>query len=150
LKILVINGPNMNLLGNREKGLYGEWTLEELNSRLVEKALRWGMSLEFFQSNHEGEIVDRIQASGDYDLVIINPAAYTHTSVAIRDALSAVGKPVIEVHMTNVYQRESFRHHSYISDVALGKIVGFGVWSYFLALEAARHILGEESGYSKA
>ncbi len=146
----MVNGPNMNLLGSREEELYGGWTLEELNARLTEEALQWDMSLDFFQSNHEGEIVDRIHTASDYDFIIINPAAYTHTSVAIRDALLAVGKPVIEVHMTNVYQRESFRHHSYISDVALGKIVGFGVWSYFLALEAAKHILGEENGCSKA
>ncbi len=145
-KTLVINGPNMNLLGRREGGLYGSLTLQGLESGLREKARELGVEVDFFQSNHEGELVERIQGSGKYGFIIINPAAYTHTSVAIRDALLAVGKPFIEVHMTNIYAREDFRHRSYLSDVAVGQIVGLGPLGYTLALEAAYFFLKGDYG----
>ncbi len=146
MRVLVINGPNMNLLGKREKDLYGSWTLEDLHRALWEKGKALGMEVDLFQSNHEGEIVEKIQGAGDYDYLVVNAAAYTHTSVAIRDALLALGKPFIEVHMTNIYARDPFRHHSYLSDVALGQVVGFGVWSYFLALDALAYIEEGEGG----
>ncbi len=145
MKVLVVNGPNMNLLGKRERDLYGSWTLEDLQGALREKGRTLGIVVDFFQSNHEGEIVEKIQGAEDYDYLVVNAAAYTHTSVAIRDALLALGKPFIEVHMTNVYAREPFRHRSYLSDVAMGQVVGFGVWSYFLALDALGY-MGEGRG----
>ena len=145
-KVLVINGPNMNLLGQREEGLYGSLTLQGLENGLEERARELGMEVDFFQSNHEGELVERIQGSGGYDFIIINPAAYTHTSVAIRDALLAVGRPFLEVHMTNIYAREGFRHHSYLSDAAVGQIVGLGPLGYTLALDAAHLLLKGEYG----
>ena len=145
-KIQVINGPNLNMLGKREPQIYGSLSLAQINTDLVQKALPLGVELDFFQSNHEGEIVEKIQGAGDYDYLVVNAAAYTHTSVAIRDALLALGKPFIEVHMTNIYAREPFRHHSYLSDVALGQVVGFGVWSYFLALDALAYIEEGEGG----
>lgn len=145
-KVLVINGPNMNILGQREVGRYGSFTLQDLENGLKEKARELGIEVDFFQSNHEGELVERIQGTRGYDFIIINPAAYTHTSVAIRDALLAVEVPFIEVHMTNIHARERFRHHSYLSDVAMGQIVGFGPLSYTLALEAAYAILKDKHG----
>jgi len=138
--VQVIHGPNLNLLGEREPGLYGSKTLREIDSGLRALARELDLGLGSMQSNSEAEIIEKIQ-KGDYDLLIINPAAYTHTSVAIRDAISAVGKPVIEVHLSNIYRREEFRKHSYVSGVAHGQISGFGPESYYLALRAAAKIL---------
>jgi 3-dehydroquinate dehydratase II len=135
MKILVINGPNLNLLGLREPGIYGSQTLESINLALAAESSDLGVSLTFFQSNSEGEIVGAIQkAIGEYAGIIINPAAYTHTSVAIRDAISAVALPTVEVHLSNVYKREEFRHKSLIAPVVLGQIAGFGPTGYKLAL----------------
>ena len=145
-KVLVINGPNMNLLGQRESELYGSLTLQDIENHLARRAKELGIEIDFFQSNHEGDLVERIHGARGYDFIIINPAAYTHTSVAIRDALLAVGRPFIEVHMTNIYAREEFRHRSYLSDIAMGQIVGLGPLSYSLALEAAYFLLKEKHG----
>jgi len=135
MKILVINGPNLNLLGKREPGIYGGKSLEEINGALATLAAGNGTELEFFQSNAEGALVDAIQnAAGRFAGIIINPAAYTHTSVAIRDAIAAVALPTVEVHLSNVYSREEFRHKSLIAPVALGQITGFGPTGYELAL----------------
>ncbi len=137
--ILVIHGPNLNLLGTREPEIYGADTLDGINQRLNQMAAQSGVNLQTFQSNNEGEIVSCIQraAVNQVDFVIINPAAYTHTSVAIRDAFLATRLPFIEVHLSNVYAREEFRMQSYLSDLAVGIIGGFGKTSYLLALEAA-------------
>ena len=137
--ILVIHGPNLNLLGTREPEIYGADTLDGINQRLNQMAQQYGVSLQTFQSNNEGEIVSTIQraVANQVDFVIINPAAYTHTSVAIRDAFLATRLPFIEVHLSNVHAREEFRMHSYLSDLAVGVIGGFGKTSYLLALEAA-------------
>lgn len=141
-KILVINGPNMNLLGEREPDIYGKKSLKQIEKELEELCREAGISVEFFQSNHEGAIVDKIgESKGKVGCIIINPAAFTHTSVAIRDALSAVKIPAIEVHLSNIYGREDFRKHSYIASVAQGQIAGFGAYSYILAFYAARAIL---------
>lgn len=141
-KILVINGPNMNLLGEREPDIYGKKSLKEIEKEMVEFCSEAGIDVEFFQSNHEGAIVDKIgESKGNVGCIIINPAAFTHTSVAIRDALSAVKIPSIEVHLSNIYGREDFRKHSYIAGVALGQIAGFGAYSYILAFHAAQKIL---------
>ncbi|TAN40818.1 MAG: type II 3-dehydroquinate dehydratase [Nitrospirae bacterium] len=140
MKILVIHGPNLNLLGSRETTVYGEDTLSDINGRISALCRELGMEAEIFQSNSEGGIVDAIQQK-TYDLLIINPAAYTHTSVAIRDAVAAVGRPAIEVHISNIYKREDFRHHSYISGVAVGQICGLGVDGYLLAVRAAHKLL---------
>ncbi|MFA5087473.1 MAG: type II 3-dehydroquinate dehydratase [Candidatus Omnitrophota bacterium] len=138
-KILVIHGPNLNLLGQREKEIYGQATLEEINIKLKALAKERGADLEIFQSNHEGEIVDTIGRAKENDIgvILINPAAYTHTSVAIRDAISAVKIPAVEVHLSNIYAREDFRHTSLIAPVSHGQISGFGVDSYLLGLQAA-------------
>lgn len=137
--VLVLHGPNLNLLGNREPELYGNETLAAVNERLAARAVTAGIRLEVFQSNTEGELVDRIQQAQRerVDFMIINPAAYTHTSVAMRDALAAVRIPFIEVHLSNVHAREPFRRHSYFSDIAVGVISGFGSKGYELALEFA-------------
>ena len=136
-KILVIHGPNLNLLGRREPAIYGKFSLDAINRDLQVRAKALGLSLEIMQSNHEGEIVDAIgHADGKFAAIIINPAAYTHTSVAIRDAISALDLPAIEVHLSNIYAREDFRHQSMIAPVAKGQISGFGASSYILALEA--------------
>jgi 3-dehydroquinate dehydratase-2 len=136
--VLVINGPNLNLLGTREPEIYGHTTLADINHQLTALGNELGIRVESFQSNSEGALVDRIQqARGNIDLIIINPAAYTHTSVAIRDALTAIEVPVIEVHLSNVYKRESFRHHSTIADVVEARLMGFGAAGYLLALRAA-------------
>ncbi len=145
LSILVIHGPNLNMLGIREPGIYGSVTLEAINRLLSEKAESLGFSLSVIQSNQEGILVDRIQeALGQHQGILINAGAYTHTSVAIRDALSAVKIPTVEVHLSNIYQRESFRHHSYIAPVAIGQISGFGANSYLLGLDALYHYLNQE------
>jgi 3-dehydroquinate dehydratase-2 len=137
-KILVIHGPNLNLLGLREPGVYGNVSLSEINSTLQEKAAKLDIELKIVQTNHEGEIVDAIHQSMNWaDCIIINPAAYTHTSVAIRDAITSVAIPTIEVHLSNIYKREDFRQKSFVSQVAEGTISGFGADSYYLALEAA-------------
>lgn len=135
--VLVIHGPNLNMLGKREPELYGKTTLDEINASLEKLGKRLGLAVETFQSNHEGAIVDRIQdAAGIQKGLIINPAAYTHTSIAIRDALLLLHIPVIEIHISNIYKREPFRHKSVISDVATAQIAGFGVRGYSMALEA--------------
>lgn len=135
MKILVMNGPNLNLLGTREPGVYGQATLKEISSRLEEVALELGVEVDFFQSNHEGELVDMIQeARLSADAVLINPGAYTHTSIAMRDAFASVSLPFVEVHLSNVHSREEFRRKSYFSDIALGTVVGFGPLSYELGL----------------
>ena len=141
-KVLIINGPNINLIGSREKEVYGAMSYEELCEKLNTEAKDQGQELAIFQSNHEGELVDRIQsASGKFDIIIINPGAYTHTSVAIRDALLAVDMPCIELHISNVHKREDFRKHSYISGVADGIIIGLGTDGYFLALQSAQSVI---------
>ena len=135
MKILVINGPNLNLLGVREPGIYGKSTYEDL-CNLLKEALD-GVDYELYQSNHEGDIVDKIQAARfDTDGIVINPAAYTHTSVALRDAIAAIDIPVIEVHISNVFARDEFRKNSVIAPVCAGSISGFGFASYFLAIDA--------------
>ncbi|WP_372518929.1 type II 3-dehydroquinate dehydratase [Candidatus Ruminimicrobiellum ovillum] len=135
-KILIINGPNLNLLGTREPEIYGKTTLKDIENEIKNRAEQLKVEVEFFQSNHEGEIVDKIcGAKGNFDAVIINPAAYTHTSVAIRDAFAAVDIPAIEVHISNVYSREEFRHNSLIAPVVIGQIAGLGIQGYLLALE---------------
>jgi 3-dehydroquinate dehydratase-2 len=138
VKILVIHGPNLNLLGQREPETYGVITLEQINNELSDLAQKNNIEIEFFQSNIEGELVTKIQEAGlkNFSGVIINPAAYTHTSVAIRDAISAIKTPVIEVHISNVYKREDFRHKSLTVSVCKGQICGFGAQSYKLALQA--------------
>ena len=139
MQVLVLHGPNLNLLGTREPGVYGATTLAEIDADLRRIAQEAGVTLESYQSNHEGGLVDRIQAAGrdGTRFIIINPAAYTHTSVAIRDALAAVALPVIEVHLSNIHKREPFRHHSYVSAVAEGVICGLGPAGYRLALQFA-------------
>ncbi|MEO9079369.1 MAG: type II 3-dehydroquinate dehydratase [Rhodanobacter sp.] len=138
-KILALHGPNLNLLGTREPEIYGHETLSDINHQLAELALTAGHELVWFQSNAEHELIGRIQQARDEQtaLILFNPAAFTHTSVALRDALSAVAIPFIEVHMSNVHAREPFRHQSYLSDIAIGVICGFGANSYRLALAAA-------------
>ena len=135
-KILVIHGPNLNMLGQREPEIYGDQSLDEINAQLLKLGEKLGMEIDTFQSNHEGEIVDRIQlAVGSCDGILINPAAYTHTSIAIRDALSLMDIPVIEIHLSNIYKREPFRHKSLIADIAAARISGFGAQGYLLALQ---------------
>lgn len=141
-KILVIHGPNLGLLGGREPKVYGKATLKQINAELLGLAEKSKIKLDIFQSNHEGEIVDLIgKAKSSYDCLLINPAAYTHTSIAIRDAISASGIPAIEVHLSNIYSREEFRHTSLIAPVAYGQISGFGKESYLLGLQAAIKLL---------
>jgi len=135
MKLLIVNGPNLNLLGIREKSIYGDMTFESFYQSLSDKFS--DVNLSYFQSNHEGEIIDKIHEVGfDIDGIILNAGAFTHTSVAIRDAIAAITSPVIEVHISNVHQREEFRHHSYISNVAKGIIVGFGLKGYELAIKS--------------
>ena len=138
MKILVINGPNMQLLGKREPEVYGRDTLSDIEKTLTDLASDKGVKIIFFQSNHEGEILDELGASLErgVDGIIINPAAYTHTSIAIRDAIKAVGIPAVEVHMSNINSRENFRHNSVTAPVCIGQICGFGMKSYEMALNA--------------
>ncbi len=137
--ILVLNGPNLNLLGSREPAVYGDTTLDDIETALRTRAEQAGHQLLFFQSNAEHELVSRIHqaAATGVDFILVNPAAFTHTSIALRDALLGVAIPFIEVHLSNVFAREPFRHHSYLADVAVGVISGFGAQSYQLALDAA-------------
>ena len=145
MKILVVNGPNLNLLGTREPDVYGTLTLEKINEELVLYAQNLGVEIEFFQSNIEGEIVDKIQQSrNDCQGIVINPAAYTHTSVAIRDAIAAVNLPSVEVHISNIHKREEFRKHSFIAPVCIGQIAGFGLDSYKLGLNAVVNFLSQK------
>ena len=135
-KILVLNGPNLNLLGTREPEIYGSLTLADINRRMRHRASEVGLEITFMQSNHEGVLVDAIQAArGTTDYIILNAAAFTHYSIAIRDAIAAVDVPVIEVHLSNIHKREEFRHKSVIAPVVLGQIAGFGAESYMAALE---------------
>ena len=142
-KVLVLHGPNLNLLGTREPQTYGHTTLADINEALAKRAAAAGIGLDSFQSNHEGALVDRIHAArGEgVDFVVINPAAFTHTSVAVRDALAGVAIPFVEVHLSNVHRREPFRHHSYFSDQAIGVICGLGWQGYLMALE---YVLAQE------
>jgi 3-dehydroquinate dehydratase-2 len=136
-RILVLHGPNLNLLGQREPEVYGRKTLAQIDADLATRAKELDVEIECFQSNHEGELVDRVQqAMGNAGGILINPAGFTHSSVALRDALAAVALPVIEVHLSNVYARESFRQHSFVSPIAMGVISGLGAHGYLLALEA--------------
>jgi len=135
-KILIINGPNLNLLGKREPEIYGKLSLVDIENEIKKLADKLKVEVSFFQSNHEGEIVDAIgNAKDNFDGIIINPAAYTHTSVAIRDAIAAVNLPAIEVHISNVYSRENFRHNSFIAPVCIGQIAGLGIDGYLFALK---------------
>ncbi len=147
MQILVIHGPNLNLLGSREPEVYGAQTLAQIDADLAKKAAEAGFTLESFQSNHEGALVDRIQAAAHEGcrFIIINPAAYTHTSVALRDALAAVALPFVEVHLSNIHKREPFRHHSYFSQLAEGVICGLGARGYALALSHVIETLSRPS-----
>ena len=140
LSVLVLHGPNLNLLGLREPGVYGRVTLDEINHLLETEGHSLQASVSTLQSNHEGVLVDAIHSARDiHQGILINPGAYTHTSVAIRDAIAAVALPTVEVHLSNIYRREEFRHHSYIAPVAIGQISGFGAESYLLGLHALIH-----------
>jgi 3-dehydroquinate dehydratase-2 len=137
-KILVLNGPNLNLLGRRQPEIYGKLTLAEIEQRARALAKDLGVEIDFRQSNSEGELVTWVQeAAGQFAALVFNPAAYTHTSLALRDAISAAGIPTVEIHLSNIHKREPFRHHSHIAEVAVGQIAGFGVDSYLLGLRAA-------------
>jgi 3-dehydroquinate dehydratase-2 len=148
LSILVLHGPNLNLLGLREPGIYGSLTLAEINRLLESKAMELQAGVLPVQSNHEGVLVDAIhEALGKHQGIVINAGAYTHTSVALRDAIAAVNLPTVEVHLSNIYRREDFRHHSYIAPVVIGQISGFGAQSYLLGLQAlVYYIRSQESG----
>jgi 3-dehydroquinate dehydratase-2 len=145
MRVLYLNGPNLNLLGTRETNVYGKVTLAEIEKHVREHAAKLGVGMDFRQSNAEGDLVAWIQqAKGQYEVIVLNAAGYTHTSVALRDAISAVGLPTIEIHLSNVHAREEFRQKSLISGVCLGQITGFGPNSYILALEAAVNINGKQ------
>lgn len=146
MNILVLHGPNLNLLGWREPAVYGSVTLDDINARLRALAEARGATLKIAQSNHEGVLIDEIQlARGQANGILINPGGYTHTSVALRDAISGVGLPAVEVHLSNIYAREPFRHHSYLSPVCAGTIAGFGWRSYLLGLTALLDLLNERT-----
>lgn len=145
LSVLVLHGPNLNLLGQREPGIYGSLTLEDINRLLMAEALRLEVKVTALQSNHEGVLLDAIHGSlGQHQGIVINAGAYTHTSVALRDAIAAVNLPTVEVHLSNIYRREDFRHHSYLAPVVVGQISGFGVQSYLLGLQALVHHLKKD------
>lgn len=144
-RILVLNGPNLNLLGTREPEVYGSETLDDIEARCHARAKGLGLTVDFRQSNAEGELVDWVQqARGQADAILVNAGAYTHTSVALLDALLACGLPVIEVHLSNIHRREAFRKHSYVAKAAKGMIAGFGAKGYELAIEAAADLLGKK------
>ena len=144
MKVVVIQGPNLNMLGHREQNIYGPMKLDDIHKQMQGFAEQNGVEVEFFQSNLEGEIVDKLQEClGEANGVIINPAAYTHTSIAIRDAISAIQIPVVEVHLSNIYQREEFRHISLVAPVCAGQISGFGPFSYHMAMIAITQIMNE-------
>ncbi len=143
-KVLVIHGPNLNMLGKREPEIYGSTTLDEINAELVKAGEKLGLDVDTFQSNHEGGIVTKIQDVFETCKgLVINPAAYTHTSVAIRDAVLLLDAPVVEIHLSNIYKREPFRHKSMIADIAVAQISGFGVHGYTLALEGLARLIGQ-------
>jgi 3-dehydroquinate dehydratase-2 len=143
MKLLFLNGPNLNLLGQREPEVYGRATLADIEAKVRERAAAVGAQIDFRQSNLEGELVAWIQqAKGNHDVIILNAAAYTHTSIALRDAIAAVGIPTIEIHLSNIHAREEFRHKSLIAPVCTGQILGFGPASYILAVEAAVNVIG--------
>jgi len=146
-QVLVLNGPNLNLLGRREPEKYGYTTLSDIERSLTEQAAGLDVTVGFFQSNSEGDLINRVHNAVDdgTKIVIVNPAAFTHTSVALRDAFLGVSLPFIEVHLSNVYQRESFRHHSYFSDIAMGVLAGFGASGYNMALTAAATYLNDSA-----
>ncbi len=135
MKVLFINGPNLNMLGTREEDVYGSLTLDQINGKILSKANELKIDTDFFQSNVEGNLVSKIQESSDFDYIVINPAAFTHTSIAIRDALLSIEAKFIEVHLSNIYSREDFRHNSYVSSIAIGVISGFGFHGYLMALD---------------
>ena len=150
MKILILHGPNLNLLGTREPEIYGSMTLGDINAALIELAKEFGADLKCVQSNHEGALIDELQEAQTWaDGVVFNPGGYTHTSVALRDAIAAIRIPVIEVHISNVYAREEFRHRSIISAVCKGKIVGFGWRSYALAVRALSDIFADQGERTK-
>jgi len=147
LSILVLHGPNLNLLGQREPGIYGSFTLAQINHLLAEEGQKLQVKIFPVQSNHEGVLVDTIhEALAKHQGILINAGAYTHTSVALRDAIAGVSLPTVEVHLSNIYRREEFRHHSYIAPIAIGQISGFGVQSYLLGLQALVHHLRKDEG----
>lgn len=148
-QVLVLNGPNLNLLGQREPEKYGSLTLADIEKNLSDQAAELGVSISFFQSNSEGALIDRVQgtAQDGTQIVVINPAGYSHTSIALRDAFLGVATPLIEIHISNIHQREPFRHHSYFSDIAVGVLAGFGPAGYGMALTAAvAHINSQKQG----
>lgn len=143
MKILFLNGPNLNLLGLREPRIYGSTTLKDVEATVKKRAKQLGCIVDFHQSNHEGDLINWIQdAEGNYDVIVINAAAYTHTSVALRDTIAAIEIPTIEIHLSNIHSREEFRHQSMIAPVCCGQICGFGAFSYVLGLEAAINVIG--------
>ena len=146
-QVLVLNGPNLNLLGTREPEKYGSSTLADLEATLTRDAEALGVSVDFYQNNSEGALIDRVQAAKKegVQIVILNPAGYSHTSVALRDVFLGVDMPVIEVHISNIYAREAFRHHSYFSDIAIGTLAGFGIAGYSMALTAASEFVKNNS-----
>jgi len=144
-KIKVINGPNLNMLGKREPEIYGSLTLDQINTNLAQQAIPLGVALDFFQSNHEGAIVDKLHEIFDENIlgVIINPGAFTHTSIALRDALLLLTCPIVEIHLSNIYKREAFRHTSLLADIVTGQITGFGHYGYQMALSAIVNMINE-------
>ena len=144
-KILVINGPNLNMLGKREPEIYGSLSLDQINDELLQLALPLGLEIDFFQSNHEGAIIDKIHDafSEDIDGIIINPGALTHTSIALRDALLLLSCPIVEIHLSNIYKRETFRHKSMLADIVTGQISGFGDYGYQMALNAMANLINK-------
>jgi 3-dehydroquinate dehydratase-2 len=151
MKILFLNGPNLNLLGQREPKVYGRTTLSEIEAKVRERAAKLGAEIEFRQSNVEGELVAWIQqAKGKVDVIVLNAAAYTHTSIALRDAIVAVSLPTIEIHLSNIHAREEFRHRSLLAAVCCGQISGFGAYTYILGLEAAVNVIAQQKRPKKA